>query len=65
MDFSQASGDISGGVALVAKKNLEHGVTSFCPTITGAHSPDEQVQIASVATFWTWLEKSLARIAEQ
>ena len=38
---------------------------SFGPTITGAHSPDEQVQIASVATFWTWLEKSLARIAEQ
>ncbi|XP_042564537.1 N-acetylglucosamine-6-phosphate deacetylase [Clupea harengus] len=33
VDFSQASGDISGGVALVAKKNLEHGVTSFCPTL--------------------------------
>ncbi|MBV7434698.1 aminoacyl-histidine dipeptidase [Cardiobacteriaceae bacterium TAE3-ERU3] len=38
---------------------------SFGPTITGAHSPDEQVHIASVATFWTWLEKSLACIAEQ
>lgn len=37
---------------------------SFGPTITGAHSPDERVHIASVATFWTWLEKSLARIAE-
>ena len=33
VDFSQASGNISGGVALVAKKNLEHGVTSFCPTL--------------------------------
>ncbi|RXN35474.1 N-acetylglucosamine-6-phosphate deacetylase [Labeo rohita] len=33
MDFSQASSDIRGGVALVAKKILEHGVTSFCPTL--------------------------------
>lgn len=32
-DFSQPSEDISGGVSLVAKKILEHGVTSFCPTL--------------------------------
>ena len=33
MDFSQASDDVGGGVSIVAKKILEHGVTSFCPTL--------------------------------
>ncbi|KAM4598684.1 N-acetylglucosamine-6-phosphate deacetylase [Polymixia lowei] len=33
VDFSQASEDVTGGVAFVAKKILEHGVTSFCPTL--------------------------------
>ncbi|XP_053298555.1 N-acetylglucosamine-6-phosphate deacetylase isoform X2 [Pleuronectes platessa] len=33
VDFSQASDDVSGGVSIVAKKILEHGVTSFCPTL--------------------------------
>ncbi|XP_028824420.1 N-acetylglucosamine-6-phosphate deacetylase isoform X1 [Denticeps clupeoides] len=33
IDFSQASDDYSLGIAMVAKKLLQHGVTSFCPTI--------------------------------
>uniref|UniRef100_A0A4W6DEY5 N-acetylglucosamine-6-phosphate deacetylase n=1 Tax=Lates calcarifer TaxID=8187 RepID=A0A4W6DEY5_LATCA len=33
IDFSQASDDVSAGVSFVAKKILEHGVTSFCPTL--------------------------------
>nr|XP_033499768.1 N-acetylglucosamine-6-phosphate deacetylase isoform X1 [Epinephelus lanceolatus] len=33
IDFSQASEDVSSGVSFVAKKILEHGVTSFCPTL--------------------------------
>ncbi|XP_072530609.1 N-acetylglucosamine-6-phosphate deacetylase [Salminus brasiliensis] len=33
IDFSQATNNIKQGVALVAKKVLEHGVTSFCPTL--------------------------------
>ncbi|XP_054615693.1 N-acetylglucosamine-6-phosphate deacetylase isoform X2 [Dunckerocampus dactyliophorus] len=33
VDFSQASEDVSAGVSLVAQKILEHGVTSFCPTL--------------------------------
>ncbi|GAA6222137.1 N-acetylglucosamine-6-phosphate deacetylase [Lates japonicus] len=33
VDFSQASDDVSAGVSFVAKKILEHGVTSFCPTL--------------------------------
>lgn len=33
VDFSLASKDISSGVSLVAKKILEQGVTSFCPTL--------------------------------
>lgn len=33
IDFSQASEDVSSGVSFVAKKILQHGVTSFCPTL--------------------------------
>uniref|UniRef100_A0A8C9XM63 N-acetylglucosamine-6-phosphate deacetylase n=1 Tax=Sander lucioperca TaxID=283035 RepID=A0A8C9XM63_SANLU len=33
IDFSQASDDVSSGVSFVAKKILQHGVTSFCPTL--------------------------------
>ncbi|XP_072453815.1 N-acetylglucosamine-6-phosphate deacetylase isoform X2 [Notamacropus eugenii] len=33
VDFSLPSEDISKGIALVAKKLLAHGVTSFCPTL--------------------------------
>ncbi|XP_062264291.1 N-acetylglucosamine-6-phosphate deacetylase [Platichthys flesus] len=33
VDFSQASDDAGAGVSIVAKKILEHGVTSFCPTL--------------------------------
>ncbi|XP_023654413.1 N-acetylglucosamine-6-phosphate deacetylase isoform X1 [Paramormyrops kingsleyae] len=32
VDFSQGC-DVRGGVALVSKRLLEHGVTSFCPTL--------------------------------
>uniref|UniRef100_UPI0037E9008A N-acetylglucosamine-6-phosphate deacetylase n=1 Tax=Semicossyphus pulcher TaxID=241346 RepID=UPI0037E9008A len=33
IDFSRGSEDVSSGVSFVAKKILEHGVTSFCPTL--------------------------------
>ncbi|XP_029945451.1 N-acetylglucosamine-6-phosphate deacetylase [Salarias fasciatus] len=33
MDFSQPSDDVNAGISFVAKKILEHGVTSFCPTL--------------------------------
>lgn len=33
VDFSHPSDDTSAGVASVARKILEHGVTSFCPTL--------------------------------
>ncbi|XP_061080200.1 N-acetylglucosamine-6-phosphate deacetylase [Conger conger] len=33
IDFSLATDDVNAGVTLVAKKLLEHGVTSFCPTL--------------------------------
>ncbi|XP_075999283.1 N-acetylglucosamine-6-phosphate deacetylase [Genypterus blacodes] len=33
IDFSQASEDVGTGLSIVAKKILEHGVTSFCPTL--------------------------------
>ncbi|GLQ29861.1 aminoacyl-histidine dipeptidase [Litoribrevibacter albus] len=37
---------------------------SFGPTITGAHSPDEQVNIHSVQRFWTYLLAVLKRLAK-
>jgi dipeptidase D len=35
---------------------------SFGPTIRGAHSPDERVQISSVQKFWTYLQAVLKEI---
>jgi len=35
---------------------------SFGPNITGAHSPDEAVQISSVQKFWEYLKETLKRI---
>jgi dipeptidase D len=35
---------------------------SFGPNITGAHSPDERVQISSVQKFWDYLLETLKRI---
>lgn len=40
--------------------NLE--MISFGPTIRGAHSPDERVNIASVQKFWGYLQEALKRI---
>lgn len=33
VDFSQPTAEVAAGVRLVGKKILEHGVTSFCPTL--------------------------------
>ena len=38
---------------------------SFGPTIRGAHSPDERVNIKSVQKFWTYLKETLIRIPEK
>ncbi|WP_158799698.1 aminoacyl-histidine dipeptidase [Pedobacter sp. L105] len=37
---------------------------SFGPTIRGAHSPDERVQVSSVVKFWTYLLSVLKEIPE-
>ena len=39
-------------------------MVSFGPTITGAHSPDERVEIPSVEKFWNLLLELLAELAE-
>ncbi len=45
------------------KANYPHwDMVSFGPTIQGAHSPDEKVQIPAVARFWQLLSKLLAEI---
>jgi dipeptidase D len=38
---------------------------SFGPNITGAHSPDEKVQISSVQKFWGFLLETLSRIPKK
>jgi dipeptidase D len=37
-------------------------MASIGPNITGAHSPDEKVQISSVQKFWGWFVEALAHI---
>lgn len=38
---------------------------SFGPNITGAHSPDEKVQISSVQKYWQYLLETLKRIPQK
>jgi dipeptidase D len=40
----------------------EMQMISFGPTIRGAHSPDERVQVSSVQKFWRFLQATLEKI---
>ncbi|XP_053599576.1 N-acetylglucosamine-6-phosphate deacetylase isoform X1 [Plodia interpunctella] len=44
VDFSYDSENVQNGINTVAKKLLEHGVTSFCPTLITSH-PEKYRQI--------------------
>ena len=48
------------GILAELYPNLE--IISFGPNISGAHSPDEQLQISSTQKFWTYLTHVLAEI---
>lgn len=48
------------GILAELYPNLE--IISFGPNISGAHSPDEQLQISSTQKFWTYLTNVLAEI---
>ena len=50
---------------IIKEKYPEMDMVSFGPTITGAHSPDEQVNIASVEKFWYHLLKVLETVPER
>ncbi|BCL75545.1 aminoacyl-histidine dipeptidase [Jeongeupia sp. HS-3] len=45
---------------LIAAKYPDMDMVSFGPTIRGAHSPDERVEIESVDKFWTLLKAAIA-----
>jgi dipeptidase D len=47
---------------LIGKAYPQLEMVSFGPTIRGAHSPDERVDIASVTQFWQLLKTSLAAV---
>ena len=47
---------------IVGANYPEMEMISFGPNITGAHSPDEQVQISSVQKYWKFLLETLERI---
>lgn len=49
---------------LLGKHYPEMDMISFGPTIKGAHSPDERVQISSVQKFWVYLQDILKHIPE-
>lgn len=48
---------------ILGAKYPEWDMISFGPTITGAHSPDERVNIPSVARFWDYLLAVLKHLA--
>lgn len=48
VDFSDTDGDIVTGVRSVAKRLLEHGVTSFCPTVITS-PPDAYQKVSAFA----------------
>nr|XP_035939096.1 N-acetylglucosamine-6-phosphate deacetylase isoform X2 [Halichoerus grypus] len=50
VDFSQATEDVGSGVALVARRILSHGVTSFCPTLVT--SPPEVYHKVLAGPMW-------------
>jgi len=43
----------------------EMDMISFGPNITGAHSPDEKVQVSSVQKFWDYLLDTLKAIPDK
>lgn len=47
---------------VIANKYPHIDMVSFGPTIQNAHSPDEKVEIASVAKFWGFLKNCLAAV---
>jgi dipeptidase D len=49
---------------IVGQHYPDMDMISFGPTIRGAHSPDERVQISSVQKFWKFLTEALKRIPQ-
>ncbi len=49
---------------IIGGKYPDMEMISFGPTITGAHSPDEQAQISSTRKFWKYLQAVLAAAPE-
>ena len=47
---------------LLTEKYPDLDIVSFGPNITGAHSPDEQVSVSSVAKIWTLFTRTLAKL---
>ncbi len=50
---------------VIGEKVEEMDMISFGPTIKGAHSPDERVEISSVNKFWNLLLKILRKLSEK
>lgn len=50
---------------IINEKYPDMDMISFGPTITGAHSPDEQVNIKTVEQFWELLLKSLKNVPQK
>jgi dipeptidase D len=50
---------------ILGKHLPDTDMISFGPTIRGAHSPDEKVQISSVQKFWHYFTETLLKIPEK
>ncbi|HPF71194.1 MAG TPA: aminoacyl-histidine dipeptidase [Candidatus Krumholzibacteria bacterium] len=49
---------------LLTEKYPDLDIVSFGPNITGAHSPDEKVQVSSVQKIWTLFSGTMAALAK-
>jgi dipeptidase D len=50
---------------LIYEKNKSIDMISFGPTIRGAHTPEEMINIETVGMFWNLLKDVIVRIPEQ
>ena len=65
-DVKPAIKSIHAGLecGLFLETHPELDMVSFGPTMTGVHSPDEQLNIPTVEKFWRHLELTLAKVAK-
>lgn len=58
MDFSQPCDNVAEGVSYVSKQILQHGVTSFCPTLVTSPPDVYHKVLQPRGQTWVWCSLS-------